>query len=159
MPPELLRNISPSAPLPLMALLVPLEVVDTLPLFSMSSRPPSSAVKSSASLVAALMVPLLEISTSMSPPPALVSAITKAALVLAAMLPLLMMAKSTFSVAELLPISNRSTVPALSINEETSVMLLAVKVPIVEPLFKSAVNSVVPEKLTVSMLPVLVKDR
>ena len=140
-----------------MALFVPLESVETLPLLSMSSRPPSRAEKSSAASVAAFMVPLLVILTSMSPPAALVSAMIKAASVSASIVPLLMTAKSTFSVAELLPISSRSILPALSTNEDTLLMSLARKVPMMEPAFKSAVTSSEPVKSMLLTLPVLMK--
>ena len=122
-----------------------------------SKRPPSKAEKSKAWLVAAVIEPLLLTSTSISPPAAFVSSITNALLVKADMVPLLTTAISTFSAAELLPISSRSIAPSLSIKEDGEVLLLVVRVPIIEPIFKSRSRYAVPDRSIESTSPVLVK--
>ena len=73
------------------------------------------------------------------------------------MVPLLTTAISTFSVAELLPISRRSIAPALSIKEDGEVLLSVVRVPMIEPAFKSRSRYAVPDKSIESTSPVLVK--
>ena len=122
-----------------------------------SRRPPTKAEKSNAWLVAAVIEPLLLTSTSISPPVAFVSSITNAALVKADMVPLLTTAISTFSAAELLPISRRSIAPALSIKEDGEVLLSVVREPMIEPVFKSRSRYAVPDKSIEPTSPVLVK--